>query len=97
LLAYLDKLRNEGKIWLTTVSHFADYQISLNDVIVNAITDNQIEIINKSTHSINGLSLIVKANAVTSTDIKFNQKRKGEELIIWFDLTANQKVTFKFN
>jgi hypothetical protein len=81
-------LKKEGQLNVTTVKEFLDYQLLLENIEYQLLTDGRVRVTNNNQQEAEGLSFATKAKAVLVERIKPAQKIFGEDLIFWFDLPA---------
>jgi hypothetical protein len=80
--------RDEGKLNLTTIGNFMDYQVNLSNVSYHLLPDGRIRLTNEGEKDIPGLSMAVKSKYVLVDGQIPEQKNVGDDLIFWFDLPA---------
>ena len=89
-LKLMSDYRNQGKLMLSTVEDFMNYNIAIDNIDYVILTDGRIQITNTSDHSIYGLSLASKAKYVVVDRLKPEQKLVGEDLVFWFDIGVGE-------
>ena len=93
ILAYMDSLRNNGDLWLTTIKEIVDYWVLTESISFKYNNDGTIEISNNNDKAIKGLSLAVRARRenIKLDGDDFLSKEAGDDTVIWFDVPANGK------
>lgn len=93
ILAYMDSLRNNGDLWLTTIKEIVDYWVLKESISFKYINDGTIEISNNNDKAIKGLSLAVRAKRenLKLDGEDFLSKEAGDDTVLWFDVPANGK------
>ena len=92
VLERLATYRDSGLINLSTVRDLMNYWIDCEKIKFDYNSDGKIKITNLNDHTIKGLSLAAKANAVSVEGKTPIQKKDGGDLIFWFDLNAGESV-----
>ena len=92
VLEYMARLRDDGRLYITTIRDLLDYWILIENISFEYMPDGIIYVFNNNEKSINGLSMVVRANAIrVNNDIpKF--KKAGENTIFWFNMQAKECV-----
>ncbi len=83
-------LRNEGKLNVTTIKEFIDYQLAIEQIRYEILPDGRVKITNASNKYLKGLSFATKAKRVLVNDQIPEQKIVGDDIVFWFDLPSNQ-------
>ena len=83
-------VRNEGKLNVTTINKFIDYQLAIEQIRYEILPDGRVKITNTSNKYLKGLSFATKAKYVLINDQIPEQKLVGDDIIFWFDLPLNQ-------
>lgn len=93
ILTYMDSLRNNGTLWITTVRDIVDYWVMTENISFKYNHDGTIEIINNNDKAIKGLSLAVRAGRenIKLDGEEFLSKQTGDDTVLWFDVPANDK------
>ena len=89
-LEKMANLKKEGRLNVTTVKEFLDYQLLLENVDYQLLTDGRIRVTNNNPQDVKELSFATKAKAVLVDRLKPEQKVSGDDLIFWFDLKAGE-------
>jgi hypothetical protein len=95
-LEKMSALKKEGQLNVTTVEEFLDYQLLMENVGYQVLSDCRVRITNNNAQDIKGLSFATKAKAVLVDRLKPVQKTSGEDLVFWFDLEAERSCIIRF-
>ncbi len=86
-------LKEAGRLNVTTIKDFLDYQLAVEKVKYEILPDGRVKVTNGGEKTIKDLSFAVRSNAVTVDGQKPRQKTVGGDIIFWFDLgTGESKV-----
>ncbi|MCB2207042.1 MAG: hypothetical protein KQH67_01990 [Bacteroidetes bacterium] len=89
-LEKMASLKKEGRLNVTTVKEFIDYQLLLENIDYQLLSDGRIRVTNSNPQDVKGLSFATKAKAVLVDRLKPEQKVSVDDLIFWFDLKAGE-------
>lgn len=85
-------LRDQGKMNLTTIRDYLDYQVALEHVELIPLSGNSAMIKNTSGSDLKGLSFSIKSNEVKVEGKVYQSYRQAEDLVLWFDLSKDESV-----
>ena len=85
-------MRNEGKLNITTIRQYLDFQLVIAQVECVPMNGNQVKLKNNSDSELKGISLSLKAANVNVSGKEIKTKRQGSDLVFWFDLKAKEEV-----
>jgi hypothetical protein len=88
-------LRDEGKLNVTTIRDFMDYQLALEQIKYEILADGAIRITNLSNKEIKGLSLATHSLLLLVNGVPPSQKIVGDDVVFWFDLWAGESKTIR--
>ncbi|WP_134685788.1 hypothetical protein [Brevibacillus migulae] len=86
VLQRMASLRDQRKLYLSTVAEMMDYWLALSQIRMTYAPDGSVLLHNPSNRMISGLSLAVRSPEVYVNGKKPPQYRSEGELIFWFDL-----------
>ena len=89
-LARMAELKKAGRLNVTTIKDFLDYQLAVENVNIELLPGRRVKITNEGNRMIRELSLAVKAETVTVDGRKPKQKFAQGDLIFWFDLESGE-------
>lgn len=93
-LKTLQKLREKRLVLPSTVQQIVSHYEGLRQIRVEKISDHSLELFNPSNITIRGMSMAMTGNSVRVNGRKTkNQKNSGDEIIFWFDLRPQERVT----
>jgi hypothetical protein len=92
VLENMARLRDEGSLYITTIRDLLDYWILIENISFEYMPDGIIHVFNNNDKSINGLSLVVRANSIRVNDEIPKFKKVGENTIFWFNMQAKEGV-----
>ena len=75
MLAYMDQLRDEGSLYITTVKDIMNYWLLIENITLDYTPDGSIHIINNNEQPVHGLSLALH------TDVNSVEYHWGKSLI----------------
>lgn len=98
ILEYMDRQRDQGDLFITTVKDLLNYWLLLENVRFKYNTDGTIDVFNDNEQEISGLSMAVEK---TSGKILLNgtepkTRSIGNDMIFWFDIPAKSCRTISF-
>ena len=85
-------LRDQGKLNLTTIRDYLDYQVALEHVELIPLSGNSARIKNASGSDLKGLSCSIKSNEVKVEGKAYESYRQDGDLVFWFDLSKGESV-----
>ena len=88
-------LRDAGKLNVTTICDFMDYQLATEQIQFEYLPDGRLKITNGGDQNIKGLSLVTSANFVLVNDERPLQKTVSDEIVFWFNLEADDSVLIR--
>lgn len=95
----MSKLREEGKLWLTTIAEYMEHQEAINQLEYN-IHSNYISIKNNQSAVVKGLTIAVLKDKVSDDFIENNNlahyRYSKNDLIFWLDLAGNTELKLFF-
>lgn len=94
-LGIMERMRDRGDLYITTISDLLDYWVLLENVTFEYLPDGSIEVFNANDKQINGLSLAFRADSVQINGEVPSFKRIMNNTIVWFDLPAGGCVKVK--
>ncbi len=94
-LSRLAALRDEGRLWMTTIPKLIDYQNAISEISFTVLTENKVEIRNTGKNTVSGLSFISTTPDVLVHGAQVSKKTLGNELLFWFNLEADQIVVIE--
>jgi len=94
-LERMASLRERKELNITTVKEFIDYQLKLENIEYDVLSDGRIRITNHNREDVNGLSFATKAKTILVDQQKPEQKIYGSDLIFWFDIKAGASRIIK--
>jgi hypothetical protein len=83
-------MREIGKLNLTTIEDFLDYQLAIQSVSYQIQTDGRIKITNIGITEIKGLSFAAKAKIATVNGHRPKHKMVNGEIVFWLDLLPGE-------
>ncbi|NOX84609.1 MAG: hypothetical protein GXO86_01385 [Chlorobi bacterium] len=83
-------LKKAGRLNVTTIKDFLDYQLAVEKVKYEILTDGRVKVTNGGDKTIKNLSFAVRADTVTVDGQIPRQKTAGGDIIFWFDLGAGE-------
>jgi hypothetical protein len=95
VLERMADLRDNGRLYITTVRNLLDYLIMLENVTFEYLPDGRINIYNKNDKPIKGLSVIVNARNARLNGKISKIRRLGLDSVIWFDLPEKSKICLR--
>ena len=90
ILSYLDQIRDDGNLFITTIRDLLDYWILLENISFEYQPNGIINIYNNNKLPVKGLSLVLNTDARSvRIDGKIPScKQIKEDAVIWFDMQA---------
>ena len=97
MLAYMDQLRDEGSLYITTVKDIMNYWLLIENITLDYTPDGSIHIINNNEQPVQGLSLALHTdvNSVKIIGVNHSSRQIDEDAIVWFDLPAKGSATIQ--
>ena len=97
MLAYMDQLRDEGNLYITTVKEIMNYWLLIENITMEFNSDGSIQIINNNEQPVQGLSLALHTdlNSVNIIGANYSSRRVDGDAIVWFDMPAMGRVTIQ--
>jgi hypothetical protein len=92
ILEFMAKKRDEGDLYITTIKNLLDYMILCENISFEYMPDGSINVYNDNKITINGLSLVLRANKVKVNNQTPFFRQVGSENIFWFDIPAKSHV-----
>ena len=89
-LQLMATLREEGKLNVTTIRDFLNYQLALEQLKYEILADGSIRITNLSDKAIKGLSFATHSMLLLLDGIPPSKKTVGNDIVFWFDLGAGE-------
>jgi hypothetical protein len=89
-LQLMAALREEGKLNVTTIRDFLNYQLALEQLKYEILADGSIRITNLSDKAIKGLSFATHSMLLLLDGIPPSKKTVGNDIVFWFDLGAGE-------
>jgi len=86
----MTELRDSGRLNMTTIKDFLDYQLAVENVNYETLSEGKIKVTNKGNKIINGLSFALRAKLVGVDGLKPEQKTVDREIVFWFDLKPGE-------
>jgi hypothetical protein len=83
-------LRDAGRLNVTTIHDFMDYQLAVEKVNYRLLPDGRIKVTNLSDEAIEGLAFATSARFVLVNGNRPHQKVVDGNLIFWFNLSADE-------
>jgi len=90
-------MRDKGDLDITTVKDLLNYWILTENISFQYLSDGTILICNDNDVSVNGLSIAVRASKVNMNCKIINSRKVGDDTIIWFDISAHDKISMQVN
>ena len=94
-LQRMARYRDEGKLNVTTVKQFLNYQLAIEQVSYDVLPDGRIRVVNHGDRVLKGLSFAVQAKYVTVDGLGPYQKKVDDNLLFWFNLEAGEAVLIR--
>ena len=94
-LKRMDELRDEGKLNVTTIHNFLNYQLAVEQLRYEILADGAVRISNPSDKQIKGLSFATHSLLLLVDGIPPPQKAVGNDVVFWFDLGAGESKTIR--
>ncbi|GAB1418966.1 hypothetical protein MASR2M12_17310 [Bacteroidales bacterium] len=93
-LKTLQQLREKRLVLPATVQQIVSHYEGLRQIRIAKISDHSLELFNPSNIAIRGMSMAMTGNKVrvNGRETK-NQKLSGDDIILWFDLKPQERVT----
>lgn len=88
-------LREEGKLNVTTIRDFINYQLAVEQVNYEVLSEGAIRISNPSDKEIKGLSFATRSRFLLVDGLPPLQKRIGNDVVFWFDLRAGESKVIR--
>ena len=95
-LSSLSEQRMLGRLNITTIADFLDYRTSIDNIEYNINPDGRVQVSNNTDSMIVGLSMAVKAKAVTVDGTIPQFKKLNSDIIFWFDLDAYESKVIRY-
>lgn len=95
-LQQLAAYRQQGLVLPITIQQFLDYREAVDALKIIPIEANKVLIVNQSGKPIKDLSLAVRAESVQVDGVLPASKRRGGDIIFWFDMEAAQTAVITF-
>ena len=89
-LSNLSKLRDEGRLNITTIADHLDYRTAIDNVSYEILNDGRIKVTNNNDTTISDLSMVSRAKAVSVDGFIPSHKLNGKDIIFWFDLEPGE-------
>lgn len=83
-------LKDNGKLNVTTIKNFLDYQVAIENLQYEILNDGRVKITNNTNKPIEGLSFATKAKYILVDDQIPEQKTAANDIVFWFDLPAGE-------
>ncbi len=83
-------LRDEGKLNVTTIRDFFNYQLAVEQISYEIFSDGSIQIANNSNTEISGLSFATRSSFLLVDGLRPSQKVIGDDVVFWFDLEIGE-------
>ncbi|MBE0653875.1 MAG: hypothetical protein IH594_08760 [Bacteroidales bacterium] len=93
ILSYMDSLRFNGDLWITTIKDIMNYWLMTENISFEYTSDGSVEISNFNDIAIKGLSLAVRAKKdnLKLDGVEPFSKQAGDDTVLWFDIPAKGK------
>lgn len=94
VLAYMDQMRDDGNLLITTVRDLLDYRLQIEKIELDYNPDGSIDIVNNNHEEVRGLSLAVRSDPenINLKGTEYYVKNFHDDTIIWFNLPADASV-----
>lgn len=92
ILKKMAGLRDQKKLYLTTVRDIMNYWLALEQVRMEVQPDGSVHVYNDGPTKISGLSMAVRSAQIYVNGKKPPQKKDQGDLIFWFDLEAGARA-----
>lgn len=89
-------LRDQGKLNLTSIRDYLDYQLALEHVEIIPLSGNSAMIKNSSGLDLKGLSFSIKSKEIKVEGKEYQSYRQAEDLVLWFDLSKDESVVLSW-
>ncbi len=94
-LSYMADKEREGRLWVPTLSQWANYLLATDEVDIIPTLDEEFIIRNEGDKNILGFALSTELQGINAIyldgTILNDFKRVGDDLIFWFDLSAKEE------
>ncbi len=97
MLDHMSLMQKNGELLLTTIRDLLNYWIQIENITFDYKPDGQIIICNNNDKIVKGLSLAVRADAVSVNGKIPSFKKIGEDVIFWVDIPAGKKLNLKID
>jgi hypothetical protein len=81
--------QRQGRLWVPTLSQLADYLLLSDSVEIQALTDREFVLTNRTQRSVPGFTLSVMADGIKGIALDgqpvANRKTVGDDIMFWFD------------
>ncbi|TVR39857.1 MAG: hypothetical protein EA392_05330 [Cryomorphaceae bacterium] len=88
----LSRWRDEGRLWIPTVSQWMDHSLAIADIQIMQTGAREAVLINQSNRPVHGISLALKEAEIRVADKEVKRKTIGKQHRCWFDLEAGESV-----
>jgi hypothetical protein len=97
MLTYMDQLRDEGSLYITTVEDIMNYWLLIENITLDYKPDGSIHIINNNGRPVQGLSMALHTDvkSVNILGVNHSSRQVDEDAIVWFDLPAKGRATIQ--
>ncbi len=87
---FIANCKQQGLLWVATLSQLADYMLLMDSVTVRAQTERQFAVTNSAARPIAGFALSVRAEGIKEIALDgqpvANRRTVDDDILFWFDL-----------
>ncbi|MFM7216448.1 MAG: hypothetical protein ACKO1U_00365, partial [Bacteroidota bacterium] len=92
-LERLDRLRDDGKLWLTTIDQFVSRSLAVESVVIRYVGDDRFAFTNTSMQDIKGLTVLFANDQVIQSGQGYKQGTKDGQPFISFDIKPGETIS----